>query len=772
MATEQQLRQALIKADVAGDTVAANLFASKIKGMKTNVIDTNSGGMGVSSSNGLSSQPSGQGAQQVAEPEKGFLDSVGEFFTGSDRETQQTRDLPEIGQGGLLFGEDKVKAAAITPALLTATNPEEMGKILSSNFTNVGVTQDKEGNLFARNNTTGAQVVLNKPGFSQIDIIQGLGIASAFTPAGLVTGGAVKVAGAAGATSAGIEALQALSGGDFDASQVAIDTVTAGVLDKAFDVAKATNRSIRDVLRNDANIDPDQILKSFEPQGNRSRAFQKGEPKPSDVIDSVQKASQPDLTQEALQRIRQAERQGVQLSRAEATGDFNSAEAEQTLLKSISPEGDIARAFKENQQVELKGAAEAFTQKFGGSGRFKESLGEAAEDTARGKGELIQDALLQRKELGRQEVSDLYTLAGETAGDPLPLNNASIVDIADEVIVGRPTTKEVKDSINSTLAKFGLIGEDVSKAGRNKSFIFDGEDKVSFLGEQTPLTLNNAEQFRQSLNKAVAADQTGSAKLIVSELDKQIAQVIDGGVESGRTAAFGQARGAAKSQFETFAAKDVIEDLVSFKRGTSTPKVDPETVINKIVKGDKAVTNIRKLKQVLLESPTTESTKAWRSIQAETVGDILGQAINKDTLEISGARLNSAIKKYKPEALRELLGRKQLAELKNLQKVIGDATIPPPGTTNPSGTFTKFLNTTERLGNFAGFGQVNFGSLAMEGIKKGKDIAARKKTLDGLVNTKVVKLKKENPSLGKTALQKAALTLAFLEIRDLDKENK
>ena len=119
-----------------------------------------------------------------------------------------------------------------------------------------------------------------------------------------------------------------------------------------------------------------------------------------------------------------------------------------------------------------------------------------------------------------------------------------------------------------------------------------------------------------------------------------------------------------------------------------------------------------------------------------------------------------------------MLGRKQLTELKNLQKVIGDATIPPPGTTNPSGTFTKFLNTTERLGNFAGFGQVNFGSLALEGIKKGKDIAARKKTLDGLVNTKIVKLKKENPSLGKTALQKAALTLAFLEIRDLDKENK
>ena len=767
MATEQQLRQALIKADSAGDTVAANLFATKIKGLQN--VNTNSVGVGIPSTNGISQQPS---QQRVREPEGGgLLNSIGEFFTGNDRETDATRDLPEIGQGGLLFGEDKAKAAAITPALLTATNPEEMGKILNSNFSNIGVTSDKKGNLFARNNTTGASVVLNKPGVSQIDILQGLGIAAAFTPAGRVTG-ALKTAGTAGATSAGVEALQSLSGGDFDASQVVIDAVTAGVLDKAFDVAKATGRSIKDVLRKDTNIDPDQILKSFDSQGTRSRAFQKGEPKVSDAIESIQKASQPDLTPDALQRIRRAEGQGVQLSKAEAVRDFGSAEAEQTLLKSVSQEGEAARAFKDTQQGQLKDAANAFTEKFGGSGRFKEAIGETAEDTARGKGELIQDTLLEQKELGRKEVSELYTLAGETSGEALPLNNTSIVEIADDIIVNRPITPEVEKSINTAMAKFGLIGDSVKQSNRNKFKVMDGDQVITITGDVTPLTLNNAEEFRKALNKAVGADVTGSAKQVVSELDKQIAQVISEGVGSGRTSAFKAARNAAYKQLDTFKAKDVIDDLVAFKRGTSTPKVDPETVINKIVKGDKAVTNIRKLKQILLENPTTETKKAWRSIQAETVGDILGQAINKDTLEISGARLNSAIKKFKPEALQELLGRKQFTELKSLQKVIGDATIPPPGTTNPSGTFNRFLNITERLGNFSGFGQFNFGSLAVETIKKGKELASRKKTLDGLVNTQIVKLKKQNPSMGKSALQKAAKTLAFLQLRDIDKENK
>lgn len=727
-------------------------------------------GVGLPDAGGIAQQVSQQRAQPIAPQEQGLLSQAGEFITGSERQTRATRELPEIGAGGLLFGEDKARAAAITPALLTATDPQEMAKILQSNFENIGIQSDEKGNLIAANNKTGTKVVLNKPGVSQIDILQGLGIAAAFTPAGRVAG-AVKLGGAAGATSAGIEALQALSGGEFDASQVAIDAVTAGVLDKAFEVAKSTGRSIRNVLRDDAKIDPDQILKSFDPRGVTSREFGKRPLGVRDIPETVQRATQADLTPEALQRIRQAEAQGIQLTRAQATGDFGASEAEQTLLKSVSPEGVQARKFVEEQQLQLKQATEKFTEQFGGSARFAEAAGETVADTARGKGELIQDVLLERKELGRQEVSELYTLAGQTAGEALPLNNVSIVEIADDIIVNRPITPEVEKSINTALAKFGLIGDSVEQSTRNKFKVFDGDQTITITGDVTPLTLNNAEDFRKALNKAVGADQTGSAKAVVSELDKQIATVIDQGVEGGRTTAFKTAREAAKEQIQTFKAKDVIEDLTSFKRGTSTPKVDPETVINKIAKGDKAVTNIRKLKKVLLDSPTEQSKRAWKSIQAETVGDILAQAINKDTLEISGARLNSAMKKIKPEALRELLGKKQFGELKLLQSVIGDATIPPPGTTNPSGTFTKFLNITERIGNTGGFGVVNFGSLAVEQVKKGAEIKARKKTLDGLINTKIKKLKASNPTLKGSKLEKAAKTLAFLEIRELDKEN-
>lgn len=690
-----------------------------------------------------------------------------------EQQAQRIEALPELGQGGLLAGQDPLTGAAITPALLTTTDPRELGQILTENFPGViGVTQTKDGRFIARNNNTGATVELNKPDLSQLDIVQGLGIAAAFTPATRVATTGALVAGTA-ATSLINEAVQALSGGEFNAEQVAIDAATAGLLDKAFEVAKATGRSIKDVLRKDVGIDPEEVLKSFKPKGTVS-GFAKQPTKPSEIGGVLEKVSQEGITPEALQRIRQAEQQGVQLTRAQALQKFEPAEAEQTLLKSISPEGEQARQFVEGQQEQLKAAAEAFTGKFGGSARFKEAIGETVDVTARDKGEAIQSALKTTQDLGRQEVSNLYKAAADTAGEAIPLNNDSLLDIADEIIVNRPATAEVKNTINSTLAKFGLIGDKVEQVSRNKFRVTEGDESINIIGDVTPLTLSNANEFRKALNVAVGADQTGSAKLLVGELDNQVLQVIEQGAEAGRAEAFGVASRAAAEQFKLFKAKDIIQDLTGFKKGTRTPIVDPETVITKIAKGDKSVTNLRKIKNILLTNPTEQTRGAWRSIQAETVGDILGQAINKDTLDISGARLNSAIKKFKPEALRELLGRKQFAELQKLQKVIGNATIAPPGTTNPSGTFLRFLNLTERLGNFAGAGQVNFGSIAVETIKKGQELADRKKVLSGLVNTQVKRLKSSDPGLAKnkSALNKTAKILALLEMRQLDKEEK
>lgn len=150
-------------------------------------------------------------------------------------ETRAVQELPELGSGGLLSGEDIARAATITPALLATTNTQEIADILTTSFPNIGISQDPGGNLLATNNKTGAQVVLNQPGLSKLDILQGIGIASAFTPAARVAAipaslAAKAVVGGvtAGATQTGIEAIQTALGGELDESEIAISSVLGG----------------------------------------------------------------------------------------------------------------------------------------------------------------------------------------------------------------------------------------------------------------------------------------------------------------------------------------------------------------------------------------------------------------------------------------------------------------------------------------------------------------------------------------------------------------
>jgi len=156
-------------------------------------------------------------------------------FPEQREETRAALELPELGAGGLLAGEDMTKIAAIAPVLLTTTNPQEIANILTTNFPDIGISQDPGGNLIAANNKTGTQVILNKPGLSQLDILQGLGIATAFTPAGRAAAIPAQLAArfAVGATGAGltqaaIEGIQAQVGGELNVEEIALATALGG----------------------------------------------------------------------------------------------------------------------------------------------------------------------------------------------------------------------------------------------------------------------------------------------------------------------------------------------------------------------------------------------------------------------------------------------------------------------------------------------------------------------------------------------------------------
>lgn len=152
------------------------------------------------------------------------------------RETRATKELPELGSGGLLAGEDPAKVAAIAPIILATTDPQEIVQIVTSTFPSIGAQQDEARNWLLGNNKTGVKVVVNKPDISKLDVLQGLGIITAFTPAGraatIGTRGAEATAGmalrrglqgglAAAGTQAGIETAQKAVGGEVSPGEIA-----------------------------------------------------------------------------------------------------------------------------------------------------------------------------------------------------------------------------------------------------------------------------------------------------------------------------------------------------------------------------------------------------------------------------------------------------------------------------------------------------------------------------------------------------------------------
>lgn len=213
---------------------------------------------------------SSQSAQQAApaQPDQapteqpGMLERLGNLFTGADRETRATQELPELQNSGILAGLDipATQGAALAAAIGTMTNPEEIAQALQAASPDIGIQYDEKGNIIAANNRTGARAVINKPGVSGLDVAQGTALLAAFAPAGRAAtaagGGIARQAAVLGAgsaaTQAAIEGAQAGAGGEFNASDVALSgalgaasPVIAGGIGRAVDAARTGIAAMR-----------------------------------------------------------------------------------------------------------------------------------------------------------------------------------------------------------------------------------------------------------------------------------------------------------------------------------------------------------------------------------------------------------------------------------------------------------------------------------------------------------------------------------------------
>jgi hypothetical protein len=166
---------------------------------------------------------------QVGKTEFGLVDRAIAAVTGSERETEAIRGMPDWATMPEL---NTMSGRSFLAGLGTmATGPQETVQVIQRQFPGVQVRQDERGNFIMRSSIDGKEYAI-QPGFRMSDIPRAAGTALAFTPAGratTITGGIL----ATGATQAGIETTQALTGGEFNAKDVATAAVLGGAIPAA-----------------------------------------------------------------------------------------------------------------------------------------------------------------------------------------------------------------------------------------------------------------------------------------------------------------------------------------------------------------------------------------------------------------------------------------------------------------------------------------------------------------------------------------------------------
>lgn len=425
------------------------------------------------------------------------------------------------------------------------------------------------------------------------------------------------------------------------------------------------------------------------------------------VARSAEPAPEAPVTPQA--RVTNANEFGIDMSRGQATKSFDVQDAEARLRASNGPQADEMRAFTAKQVEQVKAAVEDFRKAFGDTSLTPEDRGKA-----------VQSAIRELRDNGQKGVNALYKQAREL-GQEVPLDTAGIKQVYDRLMVEANVPDAVKAEITQEAARYGLIGraEGTAENGITTVKIDDGaggERAIRFYGEPQPLRLDNAEEFRKVISRLYPSD--GPRKLT-----QMLKGAIDDATEQAaeRLAQYGQqgaevpqalkaAREANIKQVKTFKAGDVVQKIAAWKKGAEdvTSVLDPEDVVKAAFSG---VSDLKRVKAVLLSKPTVNSKAAWKALQAHGLAEIFGKATQRNanvggevTEAISGAKLRTAIEDFGAKGqgrafLKVLLDDKDFNTLMRLRSAIEDVTIPITGTQNPSGSGNLLMRLAKDVDN-------------------------------------------------------------------------
>src|SRR5882672_10418623 len=394
-------------------------------------------------------------------------------------------------------------------------------------------------------------------------------------------------------------------------------------------------------------------------------------------IARVPQAQQGDLIAEAQAQLRQtgqlnAEQlgrranllaQGVTPTRSMVTRDPADWSIERNLQKlAQSPDESLAAPGRELTDI-YQGNDAALAQR----------LGQQAHGLPGGNMEAQGQALMEHLDnlstASQGQVTEAYNAARATAGGDLASDGRTIIQtLHDPEVADNAYSEPIINSVNRRLRRLGMLDD-------------QGQPTTN------TMTVNQSEEFRKFLGTLRSGDPR-TDRLVTRFIRATDADVLNG----AGTDAMAPARQAAAARFQTLgnpATDRALNSLSELNQGKTAQHFIQTNIING------ADQDVNALIGALEQLPAAQQTQAMGNIRAGVVRHLQDRAINENSGQFSGAKLNSALNDLGEAKLTRIFGAQSAQELRDLARAGLDATYQPPyAAVNNSNTAPMLLSLT------------------------------------------------------------------------------
>lgn len=299
-------------------------------------------------------------------------------------------------------------------------------------------------------------------------------------------------------------------------------------------------------------------------------------------------------------------------------------------------------------------------------------------------GRIVDQALANKANVKKREINDAYD-AARSAGEMQELITLdSLPRTFDDIMRYQGVAPNAK-SIFDEAVRVGAI-------------VVNEDGSIS----TNPITLNDAELFRQFVNSATNFNdpqQGRIGKIAKSAIDDTINEAGIGG-DLYQTAR--QLRAKYGTEFENVG---ITKRLLSTKPGTDERTIAFEDVFKKVII-DSPIEEVNKLRSTLLKAGP-KGKQAWTDMKAKLIDHIRERAVSPSQTDergqplISVDKLARTVKSLDDQGkLESLYGKRQAQQIRDLVEIAQVVYTAPPGSVNYSNTASAVMVALDQLATF------------------------------------------------------------------------